>query len=958
MISKKILQSTFAHCALVFLGFSLFYTLFFSPVLFSSRLLAQPADGIAYFLPAFYAPRDLWTETVFAGYPITSDPQNMTWYPPSMLLSGIPYSWNIFIVLAYVLASSFTYCYVYIVTSSRLAATASGFVYGLSGFMVAYLPMAAMIHAAAWIPLIVSALEKLRYRFERMWFVLGVIALACCFLGGHPQISVYGIGIGFFYALFLGWSAPIGRWKYYRWSAILFALGIGLCAIQLLPTIELSRLSVRADITYEVFFSGSLPIWQSVQFIFPYLFDSPLARSPFDSLYWGMWDPLTTAVYVGLLPLLLAAIGSVVYRKRSIVRFWVVLAVITLCLTFGEDLLLGRLLYHIPIYNLFRVQARHSLEFAFAVSVLAGFGIVSVQQNMASIRLIRKVIIGGAVLIIISLIGMNIAYFGANILHSGFRERSELFGISQLSFSPWHNPALGIPCVVFILGTISLLIWTRWVNVRWTYLVLILVLVLDLSSFGLWFRDWARIPMLAPDAQKLEESPILASYRSLLQDEQQRLLPAQGMSISWSPDTNIYPNLTRLWNVPSAGGYSPLILSRFSEMMKMDYTGILNHIPVYRNERQLDLMAVRYLLTAPDDMPPPEGLVWADTDLNISLGSGVCAPTTESANYTLDLSNYPYQATAIAITSFLGCSVEIPNDAELLEVRVVDADGTIETHSLLAGHDTSEYAYDCPDVQPFIQHQRATVFKSTPIARPDGKACQAHSYVSKIQLSRPQQIRRIELNWGNLPALINIGHVSLISDSEATSLPITLIGTSPKWKKIEALEGEIVYENQDVLPRAWLVPKTLSLQPEEVLAAVHTSQLPDGQIFDPKMMALVEDSAATLQSSALQPTDYANVLNITETQVELETQTTAPAFLVLSDVFYPGWKATIDGQPTPIFQTNYIQRGVKVPPGKHIVRFEFHPLSFSLGSGITVATLFGCGYGLLRRQTISAKSSS
>jgi uncharacterized membrane protein YfhO len=115
-------------------------------------------------------------------------------------------------------------------------------------------------------------------------------------------------------------------------------------------------------------------------------------------------------------------------------------------------------------------------------------------------------------------------------------------------------------------------------------------------------------------------------------------------------------------------------------------------------------------------------------------------------------------------------------------------------------------------------------------------------------------------------------------------------------------------------------------------------------------MALVEDAAARFQSSALQPTDTAHVVKIADTQVEIQTQTTAPAFLVLSDVNYPGWHATIDGQPTAIVPTNYVQRGVKVPAGEHLVRFEFDPLSFKLGAGITTATFLGCGSWLLRRQ--------
>ena len=51
--------------------------------------------------------------------------------------------------------------------------------------------------------------------------------------------------------------------------------------------------------------------------------------------------------------------------------------------------------------------------------------------------------------------------------------------------------------------------------------------------------------------------------------------------------------------------------------------------------------------------------------------------------------------------------------------------------------------------------------------------------------------------------------------------------------------------------------------------------------------------------------------------------------VVFSEVYYPGWKATIDGQPAEIGRVNYILRAVSVKPGKHTVVLDFHPTSIS-----------------------------
>lgn len=943
---KERLKHSLTHSITVFLGFSFFYILFFSPVLFSDKLLAHAADGIAYFLPAFYSPISLWTEFIFAGYPIAADPQNMTWYPPAFLLSLVPNAWNAFIVSAYVLASSFAYCYAYVLTSSPLASTVAGLVYGMSGFMIAYLPMAAMIHAAVWMPLIVAALEKLRHRWERGWAVVGVASIACCFLSGHPQISVYGIGIGFFYALFLGWSAPVGRWKYYRHATIIFVLGISLCSIQLLPTIELSRLSVRSEMPFDQFISGSFPRWQGLQFLFPYLFGNPWAKDPFFSTYWGEFDPITTSGYVGLLPLLLSAIGVIAYRNRPVTRFWFCTGLITLVLSFGEDLWLGRLLYHVPAYNLFRGQSRHIIEFSLASSVLTGMGITSVQQRWASKRLIHNIVKTGVVLILVSLLGMSAFY-------SYFQLKANLAGVIQLNLLPWSNPAIGVPLFIFILGAVALVAWRQRVHSRWLSSIVLIVLVLDLASYGFWFRDWYG-PMgsiLAPKLERIKESTTVNFYRTSLEKEHQRFLATPGIFGNWAPNELIYPNLTRLWSLPNAGGYSPLILSRVSEMMQMDFTGVLRHVPLNADEHQLDIMAVRYLLDPPPGMTVKEGVTWADSNLGLSLGTGICATAQNDSSIKLDFPKDFHEATTIGLVTTMGCSVEIPDNAEVVRARVVDTQGNVETHSLRAGRDTSEQAYDCLDVLPNLQHKRAQIFYSVPTTRPDGSTCQSHKYVSMIQLNQPREIGSIELIWTGLSAVMNVENISLLDNQQSSSRPINLIEVSSKWQKVEKLDSGIIYENQQVLPRAWLVPEAISLQPKDILRAIHTSKLPNGQTYEPKTMALVEDNSAETSSTGLDPKDSVKILKIEETQVEIKTIASAPAFLVLSDVFYPGWKASIDGNSTQIFQTNYIQRGVKVPSGEHIVRFEFQPLSFRLGVGMTMISLFGGGYWLLRYRS-------
>jgi uncharacterized membrane protein YfhO len=69
-------------------------------------------------------------------------------------------------------------------------------------------------------------------------------------------------------------------------------------------------------------------------------------------------------------------------------------------------------------------------------------------------------------------------------------------------------------------------------------------------------------------------------------------------------------------------------------------------------------------------------------------------------------------------------------------------------------------------------------------------------------------------------------------------------------------------------------------------------------------------------------------------------------------VNYPGWRATIDGRPAKVYQTDYVLRGVVVPPGDHVVEFRFSPASFWLGlcvSAASAALLLGVVLGARSR---------
>ena len=136
----------------------------------------------------------------------------------------------------------------------------------------------------------------------------------------------------------------------------------------------------------------------------------------------------------------------------------------------------------------------------------------------------------------------------------------------------------------------------------------------------------------------------------------------------------------------------------------------------------------------------------------------------------------------------------------------------------------------------------------------------------------------------------------------------------------------------DSWPRAWLVHRYAVIgNPRELL-----DLLPR---LNYEKMALLEadPGRAVEQPPAAEPVP--EIVRYEPARVDIEVQAAAPALLVLSDLFYPGWQATVDGRPAEILEANYAMRAVAIPEGAHEVRFLYRPASFRAGVAVSAA---GC----------------
>ena len=134
-----------------------------------------------------------------------------------------------------------------------------------------------------------------------------------------------------------------------------------------------------------------------------------------------------------------------------------------------------------------------------------------------------------------------------------------------------------------------------------------------------------------------------------------------------------------------------------------------------------------------------------------------------------------------------------------------------------------------------------------------------------------------------------------------------------------------LYKNTTMLPRPKLYSSYEVIKDEKaIINRLYSSQ------FDYKNRLIVETPIAGVPRDG-SGNGSARFIKYTPHMIEIVVQTSAPALLFLSDNFYPGWQAYIDGQKTQIFRTDYTFQSVTVGKGRHRVIFRYEPLSFTLG---------------------------
>lgn len=416
----------------------------------------------------------LWNPLELSGNVLLANSQSAVLYPPNLLLYLLPLWQGINWVTALhtFLTGLFLYALLRLHQRSCLGSLAGALMWMFCAVQVVWTEFQTPTAALCWLPATLLGWEMYRRSDNRAWVVLGSgTAIALSLLAGHLQFAFYVVLAFALYALIrsrdtsadtissgtaLAKGPLVGLVGTLCTVAAGLAFGVLLSMAVMLPVLEMGRMNHRAaNESYAASIALRLPPANLLTLALPNLFGNPrdYVRITPDGLepgpnYWGKFEFVEYAVYVGVVGLVLALVGirSHDWRRRSGSAAFASVALVGALLALGTPLC-AFLFYLAPGYRQFHATGRAACLLAFGLAALAGFGM---DRVLGSER-IRAVRAGGLLAgLLVAICAVSLPYVGRLAEEANVRFFEE----------PWRSyTLLGVRHALLFLLVAAVAIW-------------------------------------------------------------------------------------------------------------------------------------------------------------------------------------------------------------------------------------------------------------------------------------------------------------------------------------------------------------------------------------------------------------------------------------------------------------------------------------------------------------------
>ncbi len=635
---------------LIILSFAALVILFYWRILtpnLADRQSFPPGDFSAQFWAfATFEARELsagrlplWNPYTFAGAPFWADVQAAVFYPPSLLtfLLSAPWGFSLFAleveaIAHFWLAAVFMYLFLRRATRSRGAAVIGGLTFTFSGYLTGYpSQQLAVLETVIWLPLILFFIHRAYYNWtdgthepvlqpHLPSLLLAGLVWGLALLAGHPQSALILAYLSAAYLLFLALApartslntqhiSQVPAWNHLWRRLVLPALlvlltGLALAAIQFLPAMEYTRLSVRAAGAYEKM-AGGFPLTDMIQLLLPGLV--------------SLYSPL----YIGVAGFLLAV--WVIFSRsvdRGQVFFWAVVALVTLLISLGGNSFLYAPLYLLaPGFSIFRGQERWAVAAAFSLSVLAGYGFAHLQRARSpgpdqakteTAPSTARLLAISRYLFFLALLLALLSFYGLN--DTGWR-----------ADSPFYN----LLAAAILLTILLALAWLLWRFAARFHPALLAVLAAGLICFDLFTANWQT--NLYPELPEWH-TRMPAAVAAIKQDAGDSDEPFRVYN-----EFRLYDNYGVPFELEDLWGASPLRLLRYDQFLA----------PPMPIERTWELLNVKYVISWREELYLPSTIIYQE-------------PAGQDTTYV-------HRLNTVGPRAWLVSQAEIASDAAILE---------------------------------------------------------------------------------------------------------------------------------------------------------------------------------------------------------------------------------------------------------------------------------------------------
>lgn len=722
-------------------------------------------------------------------------------------------------------------------------------------------------------------------------------------------------------------------------SAIVVSVGIGLAAVQLIPTYELSKESIR---------SGGLPYAEAISFSLSPLL---LARSLLPGYF---SNPFSEYIgYIGVAPLLLAILALIRRPRNRFVWFALVVAIGAVILaTGGYDPLYPKLYRHVPGLNLFRVPARWLYAYTFAASMLVGIGADALvrtrcQERSALQSRIRTLLLFVGVLCVI---GLALWTFRSSILPPT-PETPVLWllfgglGTLLIAAGLWRLRGVWLTVPLGCLYFGELLLAAQGLELNQplpleTYINTPVAATQLLTQTGS-----ARILSISPGEFVPGDEPEVE--RMLARDLPLHEITAFLITLKYSQ--TLTPNIPMRFGLASMDGYDGGVLplrryAQLKQMIAQQFGGggtsaeqadatlrlQLSSLP---DSRLLGRMGVKYVLADKTKDLWQDGVYY---DLSL--------PITATFGSPVVLDAVPdFRSTSLRLLSHLNGGQTFSRGEEIARLVVQAVDGSTQVLPIRAGVESGWLS----------SNSSATLF-----ALPSAQAVElpgGATYLATLNLYAPTSVRQVRVEFTSTSGALRIDGLTFVDDRLGLSEPSTSNG---KFRRIYS--GDVkIYENLDAKTQMYLVPRAL-VTSTDVETLDHLARHPADDVVLLSAMpgdegrALVHTDAgnpresgsvtrqARIDEATASPATSPGSADLLIDQPELRRVAVTidqPAFLMFAESAFPGWQARVDGQPAELLRADHLFQTVYVPAGSHEVEFVYTPLSVRLGWAISGAAL-------------------